>query len=98
MFQCVVCGCKDNLSVFSARKGGMVCSDCLQDIVDGMHLDTSTVYTTQYIESSRIENLYTFLVSDRVLVQLGRVMKRYMEVYVERQFKSLGILETILEN
>ena len=63
--------------------------------MDGMQLDTSTLYSMQYIESSRIEKLYTFVVSDAVLEELGRVMERYLDVYVEKKFKSLEILETL---
>ena len=63
--------------------------------MDGMRLDTSTLYSMQYIESSRIEKLYTFVVSDAVLEELGRVMERYLDVYVEKKFKSLEILETL---
>ena len=61
-----------------------------------MRLDTSTLYSMQYIESSKIEKLYTFVVSDSVLEELGRAMERYMDVYVDKKFKSLEILETLL--
>ena len=50
----------------------------------------------QYIESSTIEKLYTFNVTDKVLGELGKVMERLMEVYVGKHFKSLEILETLL--
>ena len=72
-----------------------MCGECMQDVMDGMQLDTSTLYSMQYIESSRIEKLYTFVVSDAVLEELGRVMERYLDVYVEKKFKSLEILETL---
>ena len=47
----------------------------------------------QYIEASSIEKLYTFTVSEKVLLELETVMRRYMEIYVDRHFKSLDILE-----
>ncbi len=61
-------------------------------------MDTSTLYTMQYIESSPVEKLYTFVVKEQVLEELERIMKRYLEVYIDRNFQSLTILETILEN
>jgi DNA repair protein RecO (recombination protein O) len=50
----------------------------------------------QYIESSKVEKLYTFKVTDEVLEQLAYVLDHYREVYVEKRFKSLEILEALL--
>lgn len=96
VFQCISCGNKERPHFFSVQKGGLVCSECMQDAADGMKLDPSTLYTLQYIESSRIEKLYTFIVSEEVLDELGHVMERYLDAYVEKRFKSLEILETLL--
>ena len=96
VFQCVQCGSTDRPAVFSAAKGGLVCDECDADVVDGIVLDNSTLYSMQYIESSKIEKLYTFTVTDKVMGQLGKVMKRLMERYVDKSFKSLEILETLL--
>ena len=96
VFQCVVCGDKERPAVFSAVKGGLVCGECRGDVIDGMLLDNSTLYSMQYIESSSIGKLYTFTVTDKVLAELEKVMGRLMEVYVGKKFKSLGILETLL--
>lgn len=97
VFQCVSCGDRERPSVFSVKKGGLVCSGCSQDVIDGMVLDTSALYSMQYIESSKIEKLYTFVVSEKVLEELEHVMQRYTDVYIEKRFKSLEILETLLE-
>ena len=82
--------------MFSAAKGGLVCSECGGNVIDGMVLDNSTLYSMQYIESSSIEKLYTFNVTEKVLGELGKVMGRLMEVYVGKKFKSLEILETLM--
>lgn len=95
VFQCVLCGDKERPAVFSAAKGGLVCGECDAGVIDGMLLDNSTLYSMQYIESSTIEKLYTFNVTDKVLDELGKVMERLLEVYVEKRFKSLEILKTI---
>ena len=96
VFQCITCGNKDRPAVFSVAKGGLVCSECDRDIIDGVILGNSTLYSMQYIESSSIEKLYTFTVKDKVLEELGRVMGRLMEIYVNKRFKSLEILETLI--
>ena len=96
MFQCVQCGDRTRPAVFSAAKGGLVCNECDGEVRDGMFLDGSTLYTMQYIESSTIEKLYTFNVKPEVLEKLGRVMGRLMKLYVDKEFKSLEILQTLL--
>lgn len=96
VFQCVRCQKREGQMVFSAREGGIICQDCREKISDGIPLDNSTLYTMQYIESSTIEKLYTFTVSEAVLETLSRILERYCLLYVDKRFKSLEILETLL--
>ena len=96
VFQCVQCASSDRPAVFSAAKGGLVCSECSGDVIDGVVLDRSTLYSMQYIESAKIEKLYTFTVSEKVMDELGKVMKKLTDIYVDKHFKSLDILETLL--
>lgn len=98
MFECIKCGDKEQEKVFSVRKGGLVCTECLADVNDGLTLLPSTLYTMQYILLSPVEKLYNFIVNDEVLEQLGIVMKAYLDMYVEKNFKSLEILEAIVYN
>ncbi|MGO5052812.1 DNA repair protein RecO [Lachnospiraceae bacterium LCP25S3_G4] len=95
VFQCVACGDTEHPVVFSASKGGVVCQQCDGDVIDGIGLDTSTLYTLQYIISSPIEKLYTFTVKPEVLEKLKQIMKRYMMIYVDKEFKSLEVLELL---
>ena len=95
VFQCVICGDQERPAVFNPAKGGLVCSECSGDVIDGMILDNSTLYSMQYIESTPVVKLYTFTVAENVLAELEKVMDRLMEVYVDRRFKSLEILETL---
>ena len=45
---------------------------------------SSIVYALQYIVSSTLEKLYAFNVSEEVLRKLQEVMKRYLDIYVEK--------------
>ncbi len=56
----------------------------------------ATLYTLQYIVATPIEKLYTFAVSEEVLKELHKIMKQYMEKYVDKRFKSLEILDMCL--
>ena len=97
VFACANCGAKDRGVVFSSKNRGLICEECHSLAVDGILLEQSTLYTLQYITSSPTEKLYTFKVSDEVLRQLQRIMKQYIEMYVDKKFKSLEILEMCLK-
>ncbi len=96
VFQCVHCGTSENAAVFSLKNRGILCNGCKLYALDGILIDSSTLYTLQYIVSSSIEKLYTFTVSEEVLLQLQRIMKQYISTYVDKKFKSLEILETCI--
>ncbi len=97
VFECISCGDKEREKVFSVQKGGLVCEQCNVNIKDGRRLRPSTLYTMQYIISSSIRKLYTFVVKDEVLEELSDVVTEYVDRYVGKRFKSLEILETIVE-
>ena len=71
-------------------------SECGQNVYDGMRLNTSTLYAMQFIVGTPVEKLYTFTLSDEVLKELGKLMGRYLDVYVAHRFKSLEILEQLI--
>ncbi|HKM35250.1 MAG TPA: DNA repair protein RecO [Lachnospiraceae bacterium] len=60
-----------------------------------MMLKESTVYALQYIADSTIEKLYTFTVTDEVLKELDTVASKYRRKFMDKQFKSLQIIETL---
>lgn len=95
VFECIGCGNREREKVFSIRRGGLLCTQCAAHVTDGRKLGTSTLYTMQYIISSPIEKLYTFLVKEEVLKELGDVVTAYLAEYLGKSFKSLEILDTI---
>ena len=96
VFQCMKCGKETGDFIFSTAKGGIICADCKWEVADGMPLSGSTLYTLQYITSSTIEKLYTFLVTEEVQEELENLTERYLSVYMGKNFKSLEILETLI--
>lgn len=106
VFQCLSCGndkferVKEEV-LFSVRKGGIVCKECIRRSGEhdrGIAVDESTIYTMQYIYCSNINKLYTFKVDENVLIKLEKIMKAYMEMYIDKKFKSLEMLEMIAGN
>lgn len=62
---------------------------------EGM-VSAATLYTLQYIVATPVEKLYTFTVSEEVMDELRHVVQSYMDAVVEKEFKSLEILEMCL--
>jgi len=54
-----------------------------------------TVYAIEYIVNSPIEKLYTFAVKPEVLAELKNISDKYRRQYIDRQFKSLELLDTL---
>lgn len=104
VFSCLKCRKKETLSYFSVKRGGTLCTICGDSeapadrvhVMTGkralFHAEESTLYAMQYIISSPIEKLYTFTVSEAVLMELQKLTKEYMDRYLEHTFKSLKIL------
>ncbi len=95
VFECVKCGKKEKLNALSLSSGGMLCSDCQTKDQRVMHLQDSTIYAMQYIIASTIEKLYTFTVSDSVLAELRYCMKHYLNMYIDKEFKTLEMLDIL---
>lgn len=93
VFSCLKCGGKEQIAYFSVRRGGALCEECRKEVPDAIRIEESTMYTLQYVISSSIEKLYTFSVSNQVLLELQKIMHEYMHVYVGHSFKSLKILD-----
>ncbi len=55
----------------------------------------STIYTMDYIEFISVEKLYTFTVNEQVLNELRTIADYYRLKYMDREFKSLSILEDL---
>lgn len=92
VFCCQGCGRSEELTYFSISADGVLCRSCKDIKKDGILLNSSTLYTLQYIISSPIGRLYTFKVSDEVMTELSMVMSRWIAVHCDREFKSLELL------
>lgn len=60
-----------------------------------METDESTQYAVSYIVRSAIEKLYTFTVSPKVLGELGTIAQRTRKRIMDRDFKSLEVLDKL---
>lgn len=62
---------------------------------DSWELHPSTLYALQYVVASTVEKLYTFTLTEEVSKEFQKVVGWLRRHYIEHQFKSLEILESI---
>ena len=60
---------------------------------DGVRIGTSTIYTMQYILATPLEKLFTFMVSEEVLSELGEAMDQFLTKHVGHKMKSEEMLD-----
>lgn len=75
VFRCIRCGSEEELSGFSVEHHGVVCSRCMSEEVN---ISKSTIYTLQYIMTSRLEELFAFTVKSEILEELKMLTKKYI--------------------
>ena len=94
-FHCPVCGKAEVSNVFDAASGGLLCDGCKGRAKHPLHLSDDAVYTIQYINGAPLGKMYNFNVSDPVLAEIQLVSKQFMDMYVDRKFKSVEIIDSL---
>ncbi|MCR4695320.1 MAG: DNA repair protein RecO [Pseudobutyrivibrio sp.] len=87
VFSCTVCGAKENLAMFSIKNHGMVCSKC-SNLQSGIKISNSALYTLQFIVSSPLEKLYTFVLNEETEEEVTRLITGYRNSYHPYKYKS----------
>lgn len=87
VFNCTCCGKKENLTAFSLKRHGMLCKECAK-MESGAIISNSTLYTMQFIVSSTIEKLYTFVLNEETEEELTRILDAYRLNYRSHKYKS----------
>lgn len=93
VFRCMKCHKELTSGWFSVEKSGMFCKECHQEIKDGIYVDGSLLYAMQYIVTSDITKLYTFVLKEDIFRKFQKIMTLYRKRYIDKEFKSLALLE-----
>ena len=91
VFSCIKCGTKEKLFTFSVKHHGMLCEKC-EKSESGTTITSATLYAMQYIVSSPIEKLYTFVLNEETEKELTRILSSYRLNYKSHKFKSEDFL------
>lgn len=86
---------------FRVKTGGIVCEDCAA-IPEKMRagetdypVSSGAWYTLNYIASTSVEKLFTFVLKDEVREELAALLLAYRKEYMPHRFASLELLENL---
>ncbi len=96
VFNCTGCGREPEGEAkwfFSQPAHGLLCPECARR-TPGKHTPVSlpAIRTMQYMAAAPMNRLYTFTVTDEILLELEAVIHPYVRLGTDRTFKSLQIL------
>lgn len=93
VFHCLKCRKPLQEAYFVTKKGGAFCKDCRQKTDEEIYIDGTVLYTMQYVISTDIEKLYTFVVKDEVLRKFRKIMTSYCRHFIDKEFMSLTLFD-----
>lgn len=94
-YACPICGNDKLTNIFDPFSGGILCENCRDKAKKKMVISDGARYVLQYINASPFGKLYNFNVSDSVLCELEKISKEFLDVYVDKKFNSVQIIESL---
>lgn len=95
VLECIHCKETTELTGFSVKRGGMFCRKCIPCAGQIFSIRESTLYTLQFICVTPVEKLYCFIVKEEVLKELLLIVEACRREYVDKQMKSLEMIELL---
>lgn len=92
VFTCGNCNGKENLDYFDIRHNTLLCKNCNGKISENELISDSAVYALQFIVVTPVDKLFSFKVTEKVLEQMKRIIKMYMDKVIDKRFNSLDFL------
>lgn len=92
---CIKCGKEDFKDFsFSFKHCGFLCKQCISDDRYALNLSEGAARAIHYIIYSNMKNIFNFEVSNKILLELGKVSKRYMKDRLDKEYSKLDFLKT----
>ena len=99
MNQCVKCGCENPGEdlFFSFEQGGIICNSCRSGSIGAikMHYKIKDFLKTLQDTSFEVKTRYDELATERVCEFCFNLLKKYVEFYSPKGFKTIKMLESI---
>lgn len=91
---CLVCH-KEDIAYFSPESGGVLCSDRGHLVNDTMPIHGGTLHAMRHILSQPMNHIYAFDLEDDLLIELEKVMTKFIWENFNHRFKTLEFLRDL---
>lgn len=95
VIECLGCKKVDTQIYFSAKMGGIICSECRNLDKSAIKISESTLNTIRFIIYCEMNKLFSFDVGDNVLDELKKVSQEFYKVNINKHFQKLEFLKTL---
>lgn len=92
---CAICGNDKISNTLDMGSGGILCQDCVARAKNPVTISNDALYALQYINGSEFGKLYSFKVKEEVLTELETIAEGFLHMYVDKQFHSAEIIESL---
>jgi DNA repair protein RecO (recombination protein O) len=80
---------------FCQSKGGLICSNCLQDSIDHAQLSWGTIRTLQRAQTIELGKIRRLFFSSQAREESRRILPPFIEYRIEKPLKSLRLLKQL---
>jgi DNA repair protein RecO (recombination protein O) len=99
LHHCVNCGETESQSFrFDIEQGGLLCENCAKKGKNILPIRSGTIEAMRILLSTEISRLNTLKVDHTIFNEIDKLVKRFVQIHLDKQFKSLIFLEEIKNN
>lgn len=93
---CSACRERKEPRYFSNECGGVICRDCHSSLRDDIPISKEAYAAMGYILYAEDRKIFSFDISEKALVEVGKISESYILYRLERDFASLDYLKKLL--
>lgn len=85
--RCTKCNAKENLTYFSVKNDGFICSKCGKNDLGAIQIKEETKEAIRYIILINPKKIYSFSIPEESKKELELISKIYLEEKLEKEYK-----------
>ncbi|OON98492.1 MAG: DNA repair protein RecO [Epulopiscium sp. Nele67-Bin004] len=93
---CTQCGeqaSEQDYYLFSIEEGGYICNSC--NVPKAIKIQADTMYAMNFILSTPYKQLFKFSASNKLVLELVKLVDKYILYYIEKTFKTTNFIRNL---